>query len=115
MRAAVRSAWAHGAPLALRPRVARLSTALQSELVQQPLQAGLLRHVEALIAPLARADDAEYIGEPISQLAHALQCADWAARKGAPGKRSLVTSHFFGSASSTIPTCLQIHFQAQER
>ncbi|MEC9466781.1 MAG: phosphohydrolase, partial [Myxococcota bacterium] len=42
------------------------------------------QHVEALIAPLARADDAEYIGEPISQLAHALQCADWAARKGAP-------------------------------
>ena len=37
-------------PLALRPRVARLSTALQNELVQQPLQAGLLRHVEALIA-----------------------------------------------------------------
>ena len=47
---ALRGVWAHGAPLALRPRVARLSTALQSELVQQPLQAGLLRHVEALVA-----------------------------------------------------------------
>ena len=41
---------ARGASLSLRPRVARLSVALQSKLAQQPLQAGLLRHVEALIA-----------------------------------------------------------------
>ena len=53
-------------------------------MTQASSQLEIEKHVEALIEPLAKAVDAEYIGEPISQLAHALQCADWASRKGAP-------------------------------
>ena len=39
--------------------------------------------VEVLLAPLRASVDMDYIGEPISQLEHALQCAHWAEKTGA--------------------------------
>lgn len=40
--------------------------------------------LESLLALLERADRADYIGEPVSQLGHALQAADLARAAGAP-------------------------------
>ncbi len=40
--------------------------------------------VQQLFAPLKAAQEQEYIGEPISQLEHALQCAYWAQKAQAP-------------------------------
>lgn len=39
--------------------------------------------VERLFQPLQASVDMDYIGEPISQLGHALQCAHWANKQGA--------------------------------
>lgn len=45
--------------------------------------------VEEVLALLEGAGDAGYIGEPVSQRAHALQCAAAAERAGAPGEEVL--------------------------
>jgi len=46
--------------------------------------ADLDERADALLAPLDQAKDRGYIGEPVSQLEHALQCAAAAERAGAP-------------------------------
>ena len=38
---------------------------------------------ELLLKPLSESVEMDYIGEPISQLEHALQCAHWAHKQGA--------------------------------
>ena len=49
-----------------------------------PPPADLDARTDALLAPLAQAKDRGYIGEPVSQLEHALQCAAAAERARAP-------------------------------
>lgn len=44
----------------------------------------MLRHADSLLAWFDGADERGYIGEPVSQLAHALQCAEAADRARAP-------------------------------
>ena len=55
-------------------------------MTQAATQIDVVEHVAALFEPLASAVDEEYIGEPISQLAHALQCAAWAEKHEAPAE-----------------------------
>ena len=55
-------------------------------MTEAPTQRDVVEHVAALFEPLASALDEEYIGEAISQLAHALQCAAWAEKHEAPAE-----------------------------
>jgi predicted HD phosphohydrolase len=62
---------------------------MQTDILPSATELDLQERVDALFSVLQGAQEEAYIGEPITQLAHALQCAALAQNQGAPDEMVL--------------------------